>query len=150
MGEENARNVSSSERNAIKSGFGREVIEDCADVADYARKFIYLEPNHNSELIQADIRRILLRRGFELALANAYTFAGTFPLFVNMSDVDFRAPVEVGDLLRFSGNIIQPEPDEFNKETLELKETNVYESGDDIETDIDDASGSNCGKIPKR
>jgi acyl-coenzyme A thioesterase 9 len=79
----------------------------------------------------------LLRRGFELALANAYTFAGTFPLFVNMSDVDFRAPVEVGDLLRFRAHIIHVgEPDEFNKETIELKETNVYESGDDIERDI--------------
>jgi len=80
----------------------------------------------------------LLRRGFELALANAYTFAGTFPLFVNMSDVDFRAPVEVGDLLRFRAHIIHVgEPGEFDKDTLELKETNVYdESGDDIERDI--------------
>ena len=79
----------------------------------------------------------LLRRGFELALANAYTFAGTFPLFVNMSDVDFRAPVEVGDLLRFRAHIIHVgEPGEFDKKTLELKETNVFESGNDIERDI--------------
>lgn len=64
----------------------------------------------------------LLRRGFELALANAYTFSGSFPIFVKMSDVDFRAPVEVGDLLRFRAKIIHVgEEGEFKDLELEKK-----------------------------
>jgi acyl-CoA hydrolase len=39
-----------------------------------------------------------MRRAFELGYATAYTFCGNPPIFKEVDEVLFRAPVEVGDL----------------------------------------------------
>ncbi|KAL4433426.1 hypothetical protein ABPG77_010279 [Micractinium sp. CCAP 211/92] len=42
----------------------------------------------------------LMRRAFELAHSTAYLFAGSRPYAVEVGEVTFRFPVEIGDLLR--------------------------------------------------
>ena len=42
-----------------------------------------------------------MRRAFELAFATAYLFCGTKPSFLEVDEVTFRRPVEIGNLLQF-------------------------------------------------
>ena len=48
----------------------------------------------------------LMRRAFELAFTTAYKFLGQQPLFKEVDRVEFKLPVEVGDLLQFSSCIL--------------------------------------------
>jgi acyl-coenzyme A thioesterase 9 len=48
----------------------------------------------------------LMRRAFELAFSNAYVFGGAKPLFLQMDDVSFASPVDVGDLLVFNSRVL--------------------------------------------
>lgn len=53
----------------------------------------------------------LMRRAFELAYANAYLFGGKRPNFLEVDDISFDAPVDVGDLLVFNARILYTKPD---------------------------------------
>ena len=48
----------------------------------------------------------LMRRAFELAFTTAYLFAGKRPVFLELDLVTFKAPVSVGDLLRFESCVL--------------------------------------------
>ena len=48
----------------------------------------------------------LVRRAFELAFANAYIFSGARPVFLEVDEVSFWAPVDVGDLVVFNSRVI--------------------------------------------
>lgn len=50
------------------------------------------------------------RRAYELAFATAYMFAGSRPIFVEVDEVTFQRPVDVGDLLRFKSCILHTQP----------------------------------------
>ncbi|KAK9810539.1 hypothetical protein WJX72_012385 [[Myrmecia] bisecta] len=52
----------------------------------------------------------LMRRAYELAFATAYMFAGSRPIFVEVDEVTFQRPVDVGDLLRFKSCILHTQP----------------------------------------
>jgi acyl-coenzyme A thioesterase 9 len=48
----------------------------------------------------------LMRRAFELAFSTAYVFGGARPLFLEVDDVSFASPVDVGDLLVFNSRVL--------------------------------------------
>jgi len=48
----------------------------------------------------------LLRRAFELAFATAYVFGGVQPKFLEVDEVSFQSPVDVGDLLVFNSRVV--------------------------------------------
>jgi acyl-coenzyme A thioesterase 9 len=48
----------------------------------------------------------LMRRAFELAFANSYVFAGARPVFREVDEISFAAPVDVGDLLVFNSRVL--------------------------------------------
>jgi len=48
----------------------------------------------------------LMRRAFELAFANAHVFGGARPVFKEVDEVSFHAPVDVGDLLVFNSRVL--------------------------------------------
>jgi len=48
----------------------------------------------------------LVRRAFELAFANAYVFGGVRPIFLEVDEVSFARPVDVGDLLVFNSRVL--------------------------------------------
>ena len=52
----------------------------------------------------------LMRRAFELAISNCYLFAGSVPAFEAIEHVSFRAPVEVGALLRLHSSVVLTQP----------------------------------------
>jgi acyl-coenzyme A thioesterase 9 len=72
----------------------------------------------NAQIAQPQVqnlhRRIfggfLLRRAFELGFANAYLFGGALPLFLEVDEVSFQSPVDVGDLLVFNSRVLYTEP----------------------------------------
>ncbi|CAL9235005.1 unnamed protein product [Arabidopsis halleri] len=51
----------------------------------------------------------LMRKAFELAFSNAYTFAGVSPRFLEVDRVDFIKPVDVGNFLRFKSRVLYTE-----------------------------------------
>lgn len=53
----------------------------------------------------------LMRRAFELAFANAYVFGGARPRFLEVDDISFDSPVDVGDLLVFNSRVLYTQPD---------------------------------------
>eukprot|EP00557_Chaetoceros_sp_GSL56_P013044 CAMPEP_0176481122 /NCGR_PEP_ID=MMETSP0200_2-20121128/2647_1 /TAXON_ID=947934 /ORGANISM="Chaetoceros sp., Strain GSL56" /LENGTH=483 /DNA_ID=CAMNT_0017877297 /DNA_START=91 /DNA_END=1542 /DNA_ORIENTATION=+ len=53
----------------------------------------------------------LMRRAFELAFANAYSFGGEWPQMLEVDNITFNAPVNVGDLLQFNSRVIYSLPD---------------------------------------
>mmetsp|Transcript_23394 Transcript_23394/g.46577 ORF Transcript_23394/g.46577 Transcript_23394/m.46577 type:complete len:425 (-) Transcript_23394:35-1309(-) len=53
----------------------------------------------------------LMRRAFELAFATAYSFGGVRPKFVEVDDISFLEPVDVGDLLVFHARVLYTLPD---------------------------------------
>jgi acyl-coenzyme A thioesterase 9 len=53
----------------------------------------------------------LMRRAFELAFANAYLFGGQRPIFLEVDDISFEAPVDVGDLLVFNSRVLYTRPE---------------------------------------
>lgn len=48
----------------------------------------------------------LMRKAFELAFSTAYMFGGARPVFLEVDDVSFLAPVDVGDLLVFNSRVL--------------------------------------------
>jgi len=48
----------------------------------------------------------LMRQAFELAYSTAYKFAGVQPRFVEIGEVTFLKPVEVGDLVTLTGTVM--------------------------------------------
>merc|ERR1711907_437488 len=48
----------------------------------------------------------LMRRAFELAFTTTYLFAGAKPLFIECDEVAFKAPVDVGDLLKLESVVL--------------------------------------------
>jgi acyl-coenzyme A thioesterase 9 len=48
----------------------------------------------------------LMRRAFELAFSNAYLFGGARPIFLEVDEVSFTRPVDVGDLLVFHSRVL--------------------------------------------
>ncbi len=53
----------------------------------------------------------LIRRAFELAYSNAYLFGGARPIFLEVDEISFASPVDVGDLLVFYSRILFTEND---------------------------------------
>ena len=53
----------------------------------------------------------LMRRAFELAFANAYIFGGAKPKFLEVDDISFDSPVDVGDLLVFNSRVLYTLPE---------------------------------------
>jgi acyl-coenzyme A thioesterase PaaI-like protein len=54
----------------------------------------------------------LMRRAFELAHSAAYLFSAARPRTVTVDEIQFRAPVNVGDLLRFRSWVLRTWLDE--------------------------------------
>ncbi|CAN0917873.1 Acyl-coenzyme A thioesterase 2, chloroplastic [Linum grandiflorum] len=57
----------------------------------------------------------LMHRAFELAFSTSYAFAGSVPYFLEVDDIDFLRPVDVGDFLRLKSCVLCTElenPDE--------------------------------------
>lgn len=52
----------------------------------------------------------LMRRAFELAFATAYMFGGDKPRFLEVDDISFDKPVDVGDLLVFKSHVLYTMP----------------------------------------
>jgi len=57
----------------------------------------------------------LMRRAYELAFATAYLFTGRRPVFIELDEVSFHAPVSVGDLLRFDSCVL------YTSEAMDLE-----------------------------
>lgn len=53
----------------------------------------------------------LMRRAFELAFANAYVFGGRRPIFLEVDDISFESPVDIGDLLVFNSRVLYTLPE---------------------------------------
>jgi acyl-coenzyme A thioesterase 9 len=53
----------------------------------------------------------LMRRAFELAFSTAYVFGGARPHFLEVDDISFDSPVDVGDLLVFQSRVLYTIPD---------------------------------------
>jgi len=53
----------------------------------------------------------LMRRAFELAFANAYTFGGEWPQMLEVDNITFHRPVDVGNLLQFQSRVIYSLPE---------------------------------------
>ena len=53
----------------------------------------------------------LMRRAFELAFATCYLFGGDKPRFLEVDDISFDAPVNVGELLVFKSRCLYTQPD---------------------------------------
>ncbi|GMH95572.1 hypothetical protein TrVE_jg3665 [Triparma verrucosa] len=69
---------------------------------------------HNSFIAQPQNRNMssrifggfLMRRAFELAFATSYNFGGSRPKFIEVDDVSFLSPVDVGDLMVFHSRVV--------------------------------------------
>lgn len=48
----------------------------------------------------------LMRRAFELAFSTAYVFGGARPIFLEVDEINFLAPVDVGDLLVYNSRVL--------------------------------------------
>eukprot|EP01082_Thalassiosira_pseudonana_P003945 g3444.t1 g3444 contig12:2088597-2090034(-) len=56
----------------------------------------------------------LMRRAFELAFATCYMFGGDKPRFLEVDDISFDKPVDVGDLLVFKSRVLYTMPEGGN------------------------------------
>ena len=76
----------------------------------------------NAHMAQPQVRNMsdrifggfLMRRAFELAFSTAYMFGGDLPNFLELDDVSFDAPVDVGDLLVFKSRVLHTMPNGGN------------------------------------
>ena len=72
----------------------------------------------NNMIAQPQVRNLsnkifggfLMRRAFELAFSNAYSFGGEWPQMLEVDNITFNAPVNVGDLLQFNSRVIYSLP----------------------------------------
>jgi acyl-coenzyme A thioesterase 9 len=67
----------------------------------------------------------LMRRAFELAFSNAYLFGGARPIFLEVDEVSFTSPVDVGDLLVFHSRVLFTENHAGNLHDYYQQETNI-------------------------
>ena len=58
-----------------------------------------------------------MRRAFELGFANAYVFGGSRPVFVEVDEVSFVAPVDVGDLVVLHSRVLYTSPSKSSNKT---------------------------------
>lgn len=73
----------------------------------------------NTTIAQPQVRNLankifggfLMRRAFELAFANSYSFGGEWPQMLEVDNITFNSPVEVGDLLQFNSRVLYSLPD---------------------------------------
>ena len=87
----------------------------------------------NAQMAQPQVRNLhdrifggfLMRRAFELAFANAYMFGGVKPTFLEVDDISFESPVDVGDLLVFHSRVLYTRP-----EGDEVLESSYFEASD--------------------
>jgi len=56
----------------------------------------------------------LMRRAFELSFSNAYCFGGEWPQMLEVDNITFHTPVDVGDLLQFTSKVIYSLPEGGN------------------------------------
>ena len=47
----------------------------------------------------------LIHKAYDIALATSYTFAGKFPTLISVDKIEFKRPVDVGDLVRMKSRI---------------------------------------------
>lgn len=47
-----------------------------------------------------------MHRAFDLALATCYTFAGSYPVFKQVDKIEFKRPVDIGDLVRLKSRVL--------------------------------------------
>ncbi|KAL1188012.1 Acyl-coenzyme A thioesterase 4 [Cardamine amara subsp. amara] len=93
------------------------VFLDMPALADRNSILINDTSHENSLICQPQQRNIhgrifggfLMRKAFELAFSNAYTFAGVSPRFLEVDRVDFIKPVDVGNFLRFKSRVLYTE-----------------------------------------
>ncbi|GAQ88735.1 Acyl-CoA thioesterase [Klebsormidium nitens] len=63
----------------------------------------------------------LMRRAFELAFSTCYVFCGTRPAFLEMHDITFQRPVDVGDLLRFKSCVLYTEQSDLVRPLIHVE-----------------------------
>eukprot|EP00804_Cyclotella_cryptica_P030027 CCRYP_016949-RB/>CCRYP_016949-RB protein AED:0.11 eAED:0.11 QI:231/0.6/0.66/1/1/1/6/51/448 len=63
----------------------------------------------------------LMRRAFELAFSTAYMFGGDRPLFLEVDDITFDKPVDVGDLLVLKSRVLYSLPNGGNLGSYVMK-----------------------------
>mmetsp|Transcript_55758 Transcript_55758/g.129866 ORF Transcript_55758/g.129866 Transcript_55758/m.129866 type:complete len:140 (-) Transcript_55758:40-459(-) len=71
-----------------------------------------------------------MRRAFELAFANAYMFGGVKPNFLEIDDISFMAPVDVGDLTVFQSRVLYTRPEGSSDEGKHLPGSSYFQSSD--------------------
>lgn len=79
----------------------------------------------------------LVRRAFELAFATAYVFGGARPIFLEVDEVAFASPVDVGDLLVFNSRVLYTDRG-FLKDFYETPCGSSSSSDDDGSYDSDE------------
>ena len=52
-----------------------------------------------------------MRRAYELAYATAYAFGGDKPRFLEVDDISFESPVDIGDLIVFQSRVLYTLPE---------------------------------------
>jgi acyl-coenzyme A thioesterase 9 len=76
----------------------------------------------NTTIAQPQVRNLankifggfLMRRAFELAFSTSYSFGGEWPQMLEVDNITFNSPVEVGDLLQFNSRVIYSLPNGGN------------------------------------
>ncbi|CAH9074603.1 unnamed protein product [Cuscuta europaea] len=63
----------------------------------------------------------LMHRAFELAFSTAYVFAGMMPYFMEVDNVDFLRPVDVGDFLRFKSCVLYTEYEHTDQPLINIE-----------------------------
>ncbi|PIN16514.1 Acyl-CoA thioesterase [Handroanthus impetiginosus] len=63
----------------------------------------------------------LMHRAFELAFSTAYAFAGMMPSFLEVDNVDFLRPVDVGDFLRFKSCVLYTECENSDRPLIHIE-----------------------------
>ncbi|CAM6026516.1 unnamed protein product [Sphagnum balticum] len=63
----------------------------------------------------------LMRRAYELAFSTCYVFGGMRPLFLEVDHVDFRKPVDVGNLLRFKACVLYTEIERADRPLIHIE-----------------------------
>lgn len=48
----------------------------------------------------------LMHRAYDLAQATSYIFAGAYPHFLEVDQIDFKKPVDIGDLVRLKSRVV--------------------------------------------
>jgi hypothetical protein len=47
-----------------------------------------------------------MHRAYDLAQATSYIFAGAYPHFLEVDQIDFKKPVDIGDLVRLKSRVV--------------------------------------------